>query len=287
MSNKSNNWIGAAAGAATGLISMLGQRKREKRALKNQKDLMGLQFRNQQALNKQGHQLQLDMWKKTNYPAQMKMLREAGLNPGLLYGQSGGGGTTAGSQGGGSAASGNAPAPQPMELGTALTAAQTASAIELQKAQSRKLRADARNQELDNVTKERFGQSADIVEAQNRHQKGLQEGQYLYNTISKGTFGKEHTQHSNYTKMLENEFVLQSVEARIREETEHERKQQAAYNTMNMALDARLKEANIDLTREQERKIWHDIWQGWTNSGFNGLSKIINGVLLKNGIKIR
>jgi hypothetical protein len=287
MSNKSNNWIGAAAGAATGLISMLGQRKREKRALKNQKDLMGLQFRNQQALNKQGHQLQLDMWKKTNYPAQMKMLREAGLNPGLLYGQSGGGGTTAGSQGGGSAASGNAPAPQPMELGTALTAAQTASAIELQKAQSRKLRADARNQELDNVTKERFGQSADIVEAQNRHQKSLQEGQYLYNTLSAGTYGKEHYEHTNFTKMLENEFVLQSVEARIQEETEHERKQQAAYNTMNMALDARLKEANIDLTREQERKIWHDIWQGWTNSGFNGLSKIINGVLLKNGIKIR
>lgn len=42
----------------------------------------------------------LDMWKQTNYPAQVDMLKRAGLNPGLMYGMSGGGGATATPTGG-------------------------------------------------------------------------------------------------------------------------------------------------------------------------------------------
>ena len=46
-----------------------------------QKNLMDYQFRNQ-----------LDMWERTNYPAQVKMMKQAGLNPALMYGQAGAGG---------------------------------------------------------------------------------------------------------------------------------------------------------------------------------------------------
>jgi len=46
-----------------------------------QKNLMDYQFRNQ-----------LDMWERTNYPAQVKMMKRAGLNPALMYGQAGAGG---------------------------------------------------------------------------------------------------------------------------------------------------------------------------------------------------
>ena len=105
--------IQAGAQVGGGILSMIGQRKREERAMKNQQKLMGLQMRNQMTLNEQGQKLQMDTWEATNYPAQMKMLEEAGLNPSLLYGKGGSGGVT-GSQGGGSAASGNAPAPQIM-----------------------------------------------------------------------------------------------------------------------------------------------------------------------------
>jgi hypothetical protein len=69
----------------------------------NQKNMM-LQAGQQRGLNRQGHELQMDMWNKTNYKAQMKHIKDAGLNAGLLYGGSGAGGTTTGSQGGGSAA---------------------------------------------------------------------------------------------------------------------------------------------------------------------------------------
>ena len=108
--------IGAGAGVITSVLGMLGQKKREKRAMQNQRELMDLQTRNQMNLNEQGQKLQMKTWEETNYPAQMKMLKEAGLNPGLIYGQGGAGGSTTGSQGGGSASGGNAPAPQHMDL---------------------------------------------------------------------------------------------------------------------------------------------------------------------------
>ena len=47
------------------------------------------------------------MWKATSYPAQMAMLKEAGLNPALIYGSSGPGGMT--NVATGNVASGSAP----------------------------------------------------------------------------------------------------------------------------------------------------------------------------------
>ena len=71
------------------------------------RQLMGVSHRYQRDLNQQGHDLQFDMWNKTNYGAQVKHMLEAGLNPALMYGSAGQGGTT-GSQTGGSAPSGSA-----------------------------------------------------------------------------------------------------------------------------------------------------------------------------------
>ena len=68
------------------IISMIGQRRREQRAMNNQIRLMDIQARNQQMLNEHGQRLQLKTWEQTNYPAQVQMLKEAGLNPALLYG---------------------------------------------------------------------------------------------------------------------------------------------------------------------------------------------------------
>lgn len=123
------------AGAALGAISMLTQRKREERAMNNQKDLMGLQMQNQKQLDKYGQQLQLETWEKTNYPAQMEMIKEAGLNPALLYGMGGTGGATTGGQSGGAASGGQAPAPQQMDLGNILAAQKLKAETELLQAQ--------------------------------------------------------------------------------------------------------------------------------------------------------
>ena len=108
-------------GIASGVASIFGNKRREKRQHKRQKELMGVQFKNQQALNQQGHELQMDMWNKTNFKAQMEHLKEAGLNPGLMYKQGGQGGTT-GSQTGGSAQGGQAPMGEFMDIASVLSA---------------------------------------------------------------------------------------------------------------------------------------------------------------------
>lgn len=79
---------GIAAGAQA--IGGLMQRKSEKKAATTQ-------YQRTKELQDRAHEQQKEMWNYTNYPNQVKMMKEAGLNPALMYGQGGGGGTTAGS----------------------------------------------------------------------------------------------------------------------------------------------------------------------------------------------
>ena len=152
--NNSFNWGGAIGGLGGGLLGMIGQNKRAEKQHKRQKELMGIQFANQQALNKQGQALQMKTWQDTGYSAQMKMMKEAGLNPALMYGMSGGGGQTTGSQGGGSASGNSSHAP--MDIGAAVQAG-------LMMAQAEKLRAETK--EIEAKTEE-VGQK--ISESQQR-----------------------------------------------------------------------------------------------------------------------
>ena len=142
--NNNNNMSGAAiaAGAqvAGSALGMIGQNKRAKKQHNRQKELMGIQLKNQQELNKQGQALQMKTWQDTGYGAQMEMMKEAGLNPALMYGMSGGGGQTTGSQGGGSAQSGNSHAP--MDIGAAIQAGLANAQRELINSQKRKTDAD-------------------------------------------------------------------------------------------------------------------------------------------------
>ena len=76
------------------------------------------------------------MLNKTSYKWQVEKMREAGLNPALLYGQSGGGGTTTGGSMP-SAGAAQAPLINTMELGVNM------AQVELLKAQARKVNEEA------------------------------------------------------------------------------------------------------------------------------------------------
>lgn len=122
--------VGAAMiGAGVQGLGMLGQRGRERRSMQHQRELMDKQKENQMTLNEQGQRLAMQTWKETSYGPQMEMMKEAGLNPALMYGMSGGGGQTTSSGSGGSASGGQAPAPQPMELDKMMNAAMLAAQI--------------------------------------------------------------------------------------------------------------------------------------------------------------
>lgn len=261
--NSGGNWISGAVGAAGGILGMIGQNARAKKQHNRQKELMGIQFQNQQQLNQQGHNLQKQMWEETNYPAQMKMMKEAGLNPGLMYGQGGGGGTTTGSQGGGSAAGGNAAAP--MDIGQALQAG-------MMKAQIDNINADTA------LKKEQAPKETEIGKAQ-----------YLENVIKQfdiETTGEgwalriaEHTKYGDvgistngiqYKQKIEN---LQNTE---------ERNAVLAQELENLGVQKTAIEAGISLTKEQERAIYHKIIQDWAKTGIQAINSIqLKGIIDK------
>lgn len=81
--------IASAVGAAANWGISSAANRRAKEAQRQQ-------MKDQQKLNQEGRDGQMKMWRETNYPEQVKQLKSAGLNAGLLYGQSGGSGATAG-----------------------------------------------------------------------------------------------------------------------------------------------------------------------------------------------
>ena len=113
MAENNSNW---STGVGSQILGMLGGMFGAGSQHRRQKELMDIQFLNQQALNRQGHDLQFDMWKKTSFPAQVRMMKEAGLNPALMFQGGAGGGGTTGSQGGGSATGGSASPFQVMDM---------------------------------------------------------------------------------------------------------------------------------------------------------------------------
>ena len=111
------------AGFGSQLLGMIGGHQQDRRNYRDQRNLMNLQMQNQAGLNRQGHDLQMDMWNKTNYGAQVGHMRDAGLNPALMYKGAGAGGTT-GSQGGGSASMGNKQQGKVMDMSNLMMGAQ-------------------------------------------------------------------------------------------------------------------------------------------------------------------
>lgn len=88
---------GQVAGAGMGMI--LGG-VNDRRQIEQQRKLQELQIAGQKEMSSYNFARQKQMWEETNYPAQVAQMKKAGINPGLIYGMSGGGGTTTGSQGG-------------------------------------------------------------------------------------------------------------------------------------------------------------------------------------------
>lgn len=89
-----------AAGQTAGNIvnegmGLLTQPLKNKQQLKQAGRLQELQIKGSKELTDYNTAKQLEMWKATSYPGQVAMMKEAGINPALLYGMGGAGGATA------------------------------------------------------------------------------------------------------------------------------------------------------------------------------------------------
>ncbi len=163
--------------AKTGVQAIRGNKQHERN-----KELQSIQMGNQAGLNRQGHNLQMDMWNKTNYKQQLEKMKEAGLSPGLMYGGSGASGSTTGSQSGGSAASASAAAPQAMAQNMDISNLMIGAQIELAKSQARKNNVESTNMETGGVVNEQVqadtglkGEQAESQRLKNIEQKIVNE----------------------------------------------------------------------------------------------------------------
>lgn len=131
-----------ASGAAGGIMGLVLSGINDRRQLKQQERLQNLQMKGNKAMMDYSMSKELQMWKDTSYPAQMEMLKKAGLNPGLMYGMGGGGGQTIGSPTGavegGKAPQGGGEIPEMMGMGMQL--AMMKSQKELVDAQAAEIR---------------------------------------------------------------------------------------------------------------------------------------------------
>lgn len=257
---------------AGGLIANAGASRRQRKAFQQQKQLMDIQQMNQRELNQQGFDLQKRMWDETNYGAQMEHLKNAGLNPAIMYGMSGGGGVTTGSQGGGSAASGSAPAysqPQSMDISNALM---MSAQIKLLEAQAKKAEAEADstrgvegtkgaaeigkiNTEISSLTQGIANQKAQegLVKAQT-------EMQNIDNMVKEATTNNVIDEIISRSEKTAAEARQAMVQADVDEATIENKIDTIRANTVGATLQNTLTRMQIKLTSEESRKIGAEIY---------------------------
>lgn len=137
--------MGQAAGG--GIIGIGMQGLGNQLQLKQQKKLMEAQAGQQKGLMDYQNMKQMEMWRNTNYPAQLEMMKKAGLSPGLMYGKGGGGGVTTGNATG-SVTGAQAPSGGheiPTMIGLGMQSALQEAQIENIKANTEKTKAETGN----------------------------------------------------------------------------------------------------------------------------------------------
>lgn len=139
------NQIGYGLGNLTGYNKSVADDQ-----LEQERALSGIQLAANKEQMKYNHDLQYEMWNKTSPAEQLKKIKEAGLNPALMYSSGGGGvgGASMGSGGGGGAGKSNASDETSRKMadmqaqGMALQNAKLKSELELLNAQADNLNAD-------------------------------------------------------------------------------------------------------------------------------------------------
>lgn len=146
------DWLSLGMGVGGALMDSLdigGNRMRRKQ-IEQQQKLTDIQTNANKELADYGMGISKEMFDYTGYGAQRKQMEEAGLNPALMYGQAGAGGTTA-SAGAGTAGIGHASDEASQKIASAqakgmgLQLAKLQSEVAINKAQAKKLDAEAVN----------------------------------------------------------------------------------------------------------------------------------------------
>ena len=271
-SNFGKGILSAGISTGLGMLSGIGRKKRERRQLGYQKELMGLQFGQQQELNKQGQELAYEQWLRTQSPqARKKQFQEAGLSMGLMYGGAGNvsGGTTPMS-GGGSASGGNAPNVEQRTMGIEL-AGQMAN-IELMKSQANKNNAEAKKIEgVDTAeAKMRIDNLAQGIKNQKavyRLTEAQEEAVKLDNWITNASKDDKVTEIVATAKRALYDMDIARSQANVDRATINERIRLVGETAVGASIANALAQENIKKTRTEIDAIATGVVQKWVELG--------------------
>lgn len=193
--------------------------------------------------------LDIDTWNKTNYSSQVDQLEKAGLNPGLLYGMSGGGGSTTGNS---SASVSAAKAPQGGQeiMNLQLMGAQKA----LLEAQTEKTKAEA---------VKTAGVDTQLTNQQYR----------LANIAAQ--LGAE-TYEATYQKLMDEAKIIHN-EAEISGATKDEQIEIKEGELVGLGLANELKKVGITKTEQEIKTMVEQVAQRWAELSIQEQNAIING----------
>ena len=221
------------------------------------------------------------MWEATGYGAQKDQMKKAGLNPGLLYGMSGGGGQTANIEAqaaqGAQAPAGGREIQDIMGMGIQRALAQ--STIELNKSQANKNNADAaatsgykQDEVRANIASLTQGiENAKALEQVTKAEKALKDMELF----EKGASQSDRMDQITYdAETARNHMLIAQNEADISKETMDSKIKIIQLSAIEAALRNALTEeqtgnvqTDTKLKEEQIKKISQEIAQDWAEIG--------------------
>lgn len=271
----------AATQAIGGGMGMLLGKWNDKRQIKQQTKLQDLQIKGSKELTDYDYSKQLQMWKDTNYKAQVDELEKAGLNPALLYGMSGGGGATVGT--GGAQVSGANAQQNPGEaqagMAMGMQLGMNAAQQELIKAQTENIKATTEKLKGPDTAKVETEIGKILQDTKNA--EAIEAGIKLENKLKQLQVNYESAVSQDKIEIIREEYRKISgeassalIKANIDEATRATVEKQIEANyistgiqQMLMRAETDLKRANIALTKAQITQIAHSIAQKWQEVG--------------------
>ena len=259
----------AASQAASGLIGtgmgLLLEGHNDRRQLRQQEKLQNLEIKGSKELTDYNAAKQLEMWKATNYPAQIEQMKLAGLNPALAYGM-GGGGVTA------NVATGKTSGGQAPSGGGEIVAAQAMGLqLRMQEAQIKNIEADTNLKNADANNKPLQGK---YIEASTSSLlQGIENAKAQKNLLEANTKLQELSVYKESQTMndvingIRNQVEIQAetleslkMQNEITQATLQEKIQQIKSEAIQVFLINKLTEVNTDKARADinltNQKIW-------------------------------
>lgn len=260
---------GQAVGGAVAMgLQRLGVNYDQRKQRQQAQALQDIQMAGEKEMIDYSKAADLKMWKDTGYGAQKDLLKQAGMNPALMYGMGGGGGQTIG--GGGPSVSGQGAQSPDTAKASGGMGIMTGAQVELMKAQTEALKAQANktNAEVPVVGKQ--GQKIDI-EIQDitqgiQNKKAAQlltESQTraieLANKITAATSDDQIAQVGAQLEATIAHVRSGMVMADVDEATKNEKISMIKEAAIGAAIDNQLRKMNLQKGEEEIKKIKQDI----------------------------